>query len=388
MAVNNYGDIPDDFPTKKHLPLGSNIWGMFKLYGWEWLQHFFKEFGRTIGDLAKIRLTESIFTAREVVSGKIPEEEASKTLTYCFFPPTMAIRADLQQGTMKLLFGESSDTTFLFLDDFDKDILFALNTHIEDGYPVDYWHIISGEDDDFFDRRHMKLGYKFRNIPKKSKTLDQAAERLIDVLKDARNERTPKWNTSAYHIIITWCSAGLNMVMENSNFETIGCMFDGLASKMFYGLKNFWFNFVPVPTFIGSMARMDRQKFLKMFGGLTCESKLYLQPVEEEAHPLVKEIVPECFDFMRKRWLKGIILPWQTLGREIPKLKKLKSEEEFSHQYPDDPNGRLKGEEIGLNFDDSLKGNYLDVSWDKKREDITSNDVISSGHGRETVFKK
>jgi hypothetical protein len=266
--------------------------------------------------------------------------------------------------------------------------LFALNTHIEDGYPVDYWHIISGEDDDFFDRRHMKLGYKFRNIPKKSKTLDQAAERLIDVLKDARNERTPKWNTSAYHIIITWCSAGLNMVMENSNFETIGCMFDGLASKMFYGLKNFWFNFVPVPTFIGSMARMDRQKFLKMFGGLTCESKLYLQPVEEEAHPLVKEIVPECFDFMRKRWLKGIILPWQTLGREIPKLKKLKSEEEFSHQYPDDPNGRLKGEEIGLNFDDSLKGNYLDVSWDKKREDITSNDVISSGHGRETVFKK
>ncbi|MHA1269026.1 MAG: hypothetical protein ACTSPY_04500 [Candidatus Helarchaeota archaeon] len=386
MTIHTFGDIPDEFPTKYHIPLGSNIWGMFKQYGWDWLQFFFKEFGQTIGDLAKIRLTESIYTARDVVSENIPPEVAIKTLTYCFFPPTMAIRSDLQQGTMKLLFGESSDTTFLFINDFDKDILFALNTHIEDGYPVDYWHIIADQDD-FFDRRHMKLGYKFRDIPKKSKNLDQAADRIINILKDARNERTPQWNSSSYYIIITWCSAGINMVMENSNIETIGCMFDGIASKVFYGLKDFWFNFFPNPPFVGSLARINRQKFIRMFGGLTSESNLYIQPIEEEAHPLINETVPECFDYMRKRWDKGVLLPWQTLERKIPNLKKIKSEDDFLNQYPNDPDGRLKGSEIGVSFEESLKGVYLDIDLDTKKENIKSQPVISIGHGRKTVFK-
>ncbi|MHA1309429.1 MAG: hypothetical protein ACTSQO_00750 [Candidatus Helarchaeota archaeon] len=387
MPINTFGDIPDDFPTKSYLPLGPNIWEMFKDYGWEWLQYFFREFGKTIGDLAKIRLTESIYTARDIVSGKIDQNISSKILTYCFFPPTMAIRADLQQGTMKLLFGDSSDTTFLFLNDFDRDVLFALNTHIEDGYPIDYWHIISGEDDDFFDRRHMKLGYKFRDIPKRSKNLDQAANRLIDVLKDARNERTPQWTNSAYYIIITWCSAGLNMVLENSNIETIGCMFDGIASKLFYGLKDFWFNFFPIPTFLGSMQRVNRKKFLKMFSGLTSESHLYLQPIESEAHPLINKIVPECFEFMKKRWDKGIILPWQSLERKIPNLKKVKKESDFMAQYPNDPDGRLKHERLGISFDDSLKGVYLNVNFETKNDEIDQQSIISMGHGRKTVFK-
>ncbi|MHA1232093.1 MAG: hypothetical protein ACTSPQ_15770 [Candidatus Helarchaeota archaeon] len=386
MPNFTYGDIPDGFKTKNYLPLGTNIWGMFKEYGWEFMQHFFKEFGRTIGDLAKIRLTESIFTARDVINGEIPGDKAGKILTYSFFPPTMAIRSDLQQGTMKLLFGDSTDTTFLFINDFDSDILFALNTHIEDGYPVDYWHIISGEEDDFFNRRHMKLGYKLRDIPSKSKNLDQAADRIIDVLKDARNERTPQWSNSSYHIILTWCSAGLNMVMENSNIETIGCMFDGIASKQFYGLKDYWFNFFPVPAFFSGFQVMTRQKFLRMFSGLTCESRLYLQPIEEEAHGMINEIVPECFDFMKKRWKKGIILPWQTLHRKIPKLKKVKAEEDFVNQYPDDPEGRLKGDSIGLSFEESLEGVYLNIDFETKKEMIDSNVIISKGHGRKTIF--
>ena len=391
MTISKFGDIPDDFITKYHLPLGNNIWTMFKDYGWEFLQRLFKEFGRTIGELARIRLTESIFTARDLTTGKVPADKADKILTYSFFPPTMAIRSDLQQGLMKLLFGDSCDTTFIFLDDFDRDILFALNTHIEDGYPIDYWHIISGEDDEFFDRRHMKLGWKFREIPKKSKNLDQAAERIIDVLKDARNERTPIWKNSSYHIIVTWCSAGLNMVLENSNIETLGSMHDGLASKTFYGLKDYYFNFFPPPPFVGSMGSMNRSKFLKMFGGLTTDSKLYFQPIERAAHQMVKDIVPECWEYIEKRWSeeKGILLPWQTYNRNIPKkLRRLKSEDDFAHQYPEDPEGRLKPSDLGaISFLESCKGIYLDATWGTKRDSVSSDSIISSGHGRSTTFK-
>ena len=132
MTLHTFGEISDDIPTKYHLPLGSNIWQLFKDMGWEWMKHFFTEFGKTIHELATIRLNESIYTARDVVNGKIPENKADKTLTYAFFPVVLAIRSDLQQGIMKLLFGESADTTFLFIHDFkDGQALFALNTHLE-----------------------------------------------------------------------------------------------------------------------------------------------------------------------------------------------------------------------------------------------------------------
>ena len=386
-SINTFGDIPDDFPTKRYLPLGNNVWAMFKDYGWEFLRRFFKEFGKSIGDLARIRLNESIYTAQDIVAGKISEENSQKVLTYSFFPPTMAIRSDLQQGLMKLLFGESSDTTFLFLNDFDKDILFALNTHIEDGYPVDWWCIISDEDD-FFDRKHMKLGYKFRDIPKKSKNLDQGANRIIDVLKDVRNERTPQWKKSSYHIILAWCSAGLNMVVENSNVETMGAMFDGVAAKFLYGLKDYYFNFFPAPPMIGTMPYNPREKFFGMFCGLTSESRLYLQPIEEEAHPLINNTVPECFEYMKKRWEKGILMPWQILGRKIPKLKKIKKESDFTHQYPDDPKGRMNTEDLGISFEESLKGVYLDIDFDSRKEDVNPDTIISIGHGRNTELKK
>ncbi|MDD1777192.1 MAG: hypothetical protein LUQ65_03415, partial [Candidatus Helarchaeota archaeon] len=172
MTQHTFGEIADDIPTKNHLPLGANIWQLFKDNGWEWLKYFFTQFGKTIYDLSKIRLNESIETAREVIGGKIAPAQADKTLTFAFFPVVLAIRSDLQQGTMKLLFGESADTTFLFLHDFqDGDAQFALNLHMEDGIPVDWWLI--GQDDEFFDRRHLKLGYRLRELPKRSKDLDQ-----------------------------------------------------------------------------------------------------------------------------------------------------------------------------------------------------------------------
>lgn len=398
MVQHTFGEIADDLPTKYHLPLGTNIWQMFKDNGWEWLKKFFTAFGETIYDLSTIRLNESIYTARDVFDGKITEERANKTLTFAFFPVVLAIRSDLQQGTMKLLFGESADTTFLFIHDFEEgECLFALNLHLEDGIPVDWWLI--NRDDEFFERRHLKLGYKLKDIPKRSKNLDTAAARIIETLRDARNERTPQWNDSTYSIVLTWCSAGLNMVLEASSFEVLGFMFDGLASKTSYKLKDYYFNWWPAPPMVGSFAvggEGSRTKFLDIMGGLFTDQRLFLHPVEEEAHPLINEKAPECFRFMREKWgTIGMTLPYQTYGRVPPSMrdKKVyqnadKQPELLDTKYPDDPESRFKLEDLGLTFDEVLEGAYLDLTRDARKEDVTPDAIISRKHGRRTEFRK
>jgi len=398
MTQHTFGEIADEIPTKYHLPLGANIWQLFKDNGWEWLKYFFTQFGKTIYDLAKIRLNESIETAREVIDGKIPPAQADKTLTFAFFPVVLAIRSDLQQGTMKLLFGESADTTFLFLHDFqDGDAQFALNLHMEDGIPVDWWLI--GQDDEFFDRRHLKLGYRLREMPKRSKDLDQAATRIIDTLRDARNERTPQWNDSAYSLVVTWCSAGLNMVLEASSFEVLGSMFDGIASKIGYGMKDHWFNWWPTPPLAGSFAYgglSGKPKFLDLMSGLFTEQRLYLHPTEQEAHPLINKLVPECFSFMRNKWeQKGMLMPYQTYGRIPPDMKNKnifkKADAEpglLESKYPDDPAGRLKLDDLGLSFEEVLEGVYLDITKDSRKADVSPKKIISRKHGRYTEFRQ
>ncbi len=396
MAQHTFGEISDEIPTKYHLPLGVNIWELFKDHGWEWLKYFFTEFGKTIYDLSTIRLNESIYTARDVFEGKIPEWQADKTLTFAFFPVVLAIRSDLQQGAMKLLFGESSDTTFLFIHDFeDGECMFALNLHLEDGIPVDWWVI--NRDDEFFERRHMKLGYKLKELPKRSKNLDQAADRIIDTLYDARNERTPQWNSSSYSIVVTWCSAGLNMVLEASSYEVLSFMFDGIASKTAYKLKDYWFNWWPAPPMIGSFGyggSSAGKKFIEIMSGLFTEHRLYLHPIEKEAHPLINELVPECFSFMQNKWeQKGMVLPYQSYGRRPPQTRDKKiyknadrTPELLETCYPDDPKARFKLEDLGLTFEEVLEGAYLDLTLDSRKEDVTPEVIISKKHGRNTEF--
>lgn len=396
MAQHTFGEISDEIPTKYHLPLGFNIWKMFKEHGWEWLKYFFTEFGNTIYDLSTIRLNESIQTARDVFDGKISAEATNKTLTFAFFPVVLAIRSDLQQGTMKLLFGETADTTFLFLHDFEEgECMFALNLHLEDGIPVDWW--IINQQDEFFERRHMKLGFKLKDIPKRSKNLDVAAERIIETLRDARNERTPQWNDSTYSIVLTWCSAGLNMVLEASSYEVLSFMFDGLASKTSYKLRDYYFNWWPSPPMVGTFGSGGigfRKKFINIMGGLFTEHRLYLHPTEKEAHPLINQRVPECFSFMREKWEEGMVMPYQTYDRVPPKThdKKVyqnadKNPELLETKFPDDPEARFKLEDLGLSFDEVLEGVYLDLTTDSRKKDVTPDAILSRKHGRLTEFR-
>ncbi|MFX0137897.1 MAG: hypothetical protein ACFFDN_29920, partial [Candidatus Hodarchaeota archaeon] len=396
MAQHTFGEIPDDIKTKYHFPLGTNIWQMFKDMGWDWLEYMFTEFGKNIFELSRNRLDESVYTARDVYDGKFNENQVDKTFTYAFCPPVLAIRSDLQSGTMKLLFGDSGDVTFLVIHDFfEGEIQFALNLHLEEGIPVDWWIIKA--DDEFFDRRHMKLGIKLKDIQKKSKNLDQAADRIIATLRDARNERTPQWNNSSYNICVTWCSNTLNMILESSSFEVIGFIFDGMASKYAYKLNDYWFNWWPVPAMIGSYAYAGvsfRPQYVELLAGLFTEHRLFLHPIEEENRPIVDEYTPEVFTFMENKWeKKGMIMPYQSMKRVLPNTRNKKIYKNadknpglLDTKFPDDPQGRFNLDNLNLTFEESLSGAYLDITVDSRKKDVSQDIIISKNYGRHTEF--
>ena len=133
---------------------------------------------------------------------------------------------------------------------------------------------------------------------------------------------------------------------------------------------------------------------LDLMSGLFTEHRLYLHPTEKEAHPMINELVPECFSFMRDKWeQKGIPLPYQTYGRVPPDTKNKntyrKADTEpglLETRYPDDPVGRLKLDDLGLSFDEVLEGAYLDLTKDSRKADVSPDKIISRKYGRYTEF--
>ena len=131
---------------------------MFQHFGWEHVVRGFEKGSEFLGyEVFKYRLNEAIKTAREVLQGKI--ENPEKIIAFTLFPPGGFIRADLQQGSMKLLYGESVDVSYVGIRDDTMEASFILNGHLEDGIPVDWW--MMGPEDEMLDRRHHKYGIKY-----------------------------------------------------------------------------------------------------------------------------------------------------------------------------------------------------------------------------------
>ena len=106
--MHTYGEIPDTSGTKRFIPITRYVYRIYQHLGIEYLEELVEELsGTVLYDTFKIRLNASIQFAKSVIDGKV--SDPSKTMTYAFFPPVITIRGDLQQGTGKLLYGESND---------------------------------------------------------------------------------------------------------------------------------------------------------------------------------------------------------------------------------------------------------------------------------------
>ena len=107
--MHTYGEIPDEVRSKPTFPLLRNLFPIFLELGWDYYETALTKLTPMVHDLMRIRLDQSIQVTRDVISGKISPEMSTKLLCYTIMPSIVITRSDLMQGTMKLLFGESTD---------------------------------------------------------------------------------------------------------------------------------------------------------------------------------------------------------------------------------------------------------------------------------------
>lgn len=355
--------------------------------GWDYLRMAMEETIKNFYDIVKIRLNTAIQTSKLIVEGKL--DNYDKIFTFSLGVPVITIRSDLQQGTSVLLFGNSCDISFVVVDDYTEEIAFILNTHNESGLPMS-WYLI-GHDDEIMNRRHLKLGYKIKDIPKKTKTLNLCGKYLLDILKDIRNEKSPQWANSDYYSVIVWSGGVYNTGLEQSNYEVYNYLWEGVNIDRFTNWDRY-FTFYPFPNFLETIMRMDRRSYLLRMCGLTSKHKLYINQMQfpgicGNPGDWFKKTLPETIDKLwYKKMKEGIPTPAQTLGLEIPDWKnkeKLKTNK-LDYKYP--KGERVTPEELGVSYEDFLSGIYLDIDHNTPLDEkIDKEKIISLGMGQKTI---
>jgi len=138
MTKYTYGEVPDTYPGKQAFPLNKRLFQVYEVMGWQHVSSKYDEVASKFTyDNFKYRLDSGIQTAKSVMNGTI--EVPEKTLGYTLFPPGGFMRSDLQQGSMKLLYGESVDVSYVGLRDDTLNVQIILNGHLELLSPVDLW---------------------------------------------------------------------------------------------------------------------------------------------------------------------------------------------------------------------------------------------------------
>jgi len=384
MGNYHYGDVPDTILTKPFIPLGYNVYSLFREQGHEYLNKALNALSDKLYELGVARLDEAIMTSRALLAGTINRAEADRILLFAFFPPVITLEVDLQQGVNKLLYGEANSTAFCLINDITREIVFILCSHQEEGIPVDWW--VTGPNDELLERRHLKYGVKIRDIPKKVKSIQKVGELLMDVLKDVRNERTPQFSAAPFVVCPVYGSAASNFLVENSNWEVLCGLCDGMNAKDVYKLPDYWFCYVPWPPFVKTLSLLGRGNFAKRLAGLSTNFRLYSQPVEDEMIPYLKGLIPEVWDlnFIRKWRTRGLPTPQMTIECKLADLTKKSTyeKEAFDWTYPEN----LKPiflEDLELDIEDALHGIFLNVTHETGKDTkIDKTSILSTGYGR------
>jgi len=383
VEKNTLGDIPDDIRFKPYMPLSPNTWAIFKEFGWDLFYEFNLNSEKGCYDFFALRFNESISTSSEIVQDKL--EKPDKILSYVLVLPNVVIRADLMQGTQRLFMGDSADVTYIILKHDTQEVFALLNAHLEGGLPADWWFV--QPDDELLDRRHLKLGIKMRDIPKKMKDMRKSSEYLIGILKDIRNERTPQWASADYYGIIAYETFALNLLYEPSSYEGVLQGYDGWASKEKFGLPDYTFALVPWPQMLNMFMYQGRAEFTKKVSSMTAKGNLYIAPFEEENKKLIKEMHSHVYEWYEREKLdKGIPYPIQSLNVEFPNLKnKDDPENRFKYKYP--KGEWIKPDDLGLSNEELQKGVYLNIDHNTKvSEKVTNSNIVSIGVGKDTKF--
>ncbi|NVM02251.1 MAG: hypothetical protein HWN67_07935 [Candidatus Helarchaeota archaeon] len=388
----NFGDVPDDFITKRHMIFNRTLWKIFQQFGWEKVLEGFEVGTEAFTyETFKYRLDDAVKTAKKVISGDF--EFPEKLISYTLFPPGGFIRSDLQQGSMKLMYGESVDVSYIAIWDLEQTIYSILNAHLEDGIPVD-WYLL-GPEDEILERRHMKTGVKLKDMPKKNKGRDfnNLGKKITEILKDLRNERTPEFSSSTYMVGLTWASHAAHLPFIFSYYEALARLWDLLAAKKNTGLEGF--AYVPASPTIQMLAYMSRPDYIIKSAGLLSDHKMYIIGLEEQNRDFLLENLPEDYDlFINEKWHEGLPWPYQTVNVQTP-YEKMKKKNAWKHAQTNNtfewnyshPENFIKLEDLGMDLDQVMNGVFLDINHSIEPNSVNLKDkMISTGCGQFTEF--
>ncbi len=385
-----YDEIPDFICSKPYLPFCDFHWRLIKKAGgWEIFWDNYDEFVDQILQELVMRMEEAIALAKKIQDGSL--KNPHEVVSFWILPPVLAVRADLQQGAIRLIYGNSADITFMAAHDADKEILFAINFHFEQGLATNYWYIKPG--DELLEKRHMKLGTKLKDIPKEIPDFHGAADKICDILKDIRNEQDPEHAHSAYNTCIFFLSAGSNNGALPSNYSEYSWLWEGINIHKwgpgFYKDHNKEYSFLeplkkadtvqfyePWPPIFYQLTCLPRPIWIKRISGLLTNALMYFQYIMNldsfnKVAP-IKETILEM-------WEEGVPSPEMILNHEI---------KPFGYKYPKVKGPQIHYWDLGLKEEDLFKGFLTNITFDKKYEKFDESNLLSIGHGLETQFIK
>lgn len=376
-----YGDIPDS-EEKPYLPIMHNIWKLFQELGWNPLLKIFEDLSYNVYKIGYERMKSTVDTAKLVMEEKI---DGTKVVNYSLSPPFYTIRNDLQAGSMKLLYGESFDSTYVVsntFDDTNRQIGFLMNCHLEDGFPVDFWTV--SHDDDLLDRRHIKLGIKLRDLPARAKNYDDIGWKAREILLDVRNERTPQWTDSPYFTGACRLTGVLNCLLELSNYELFYHVYNNYNTKRVYRMKDLIFSVTPFPQLLYSGIFMDPAPFILRIIGLTTGLNWVIQGFHERNIQYLKEQFSEMwYIILTRAWERdGIPTPQVSLDWQYPNLKERK---DFTKKFTrvSTKNTRITLDDLNIDLEDAYRGVFLDYTFEDPPETLSHDSIISIGMGKE-----
>ncbi|NVM02213.1 MAG: hypothetical protein HWN67_07745 [Candidatus Helarchaeota archaeon] len=385
-----YKIIPDHIYTKKWVPLAPTVLWNLQFYDWDEYEYLVSgRFDEHLVRLFRKRMEDGLSLDRALDEGKIKRK--SETMVYWGYPPNLTIRADLHSSSSVMIYGPSHDISFCGINDITREGRFAYNIHMEDGYPTDFWFVFP--DDEALDRRHMKLGYKMKEMPKRYNDLPIAASKIRDIMMDIRNERSPEHALSSFQVSVFYMMVG--GVTKFSNWDALGQIYDGVNAKSLYNLPHFMFGYEPWPPMLNTFFALDRDQWCISLSRMLSMNQLYLQHVDKGTMDYVYKHFPEEFHRLLLSYsyqLKkiGIPLPAQTMKCIPPKYNSTSGEwERLEFEYPKGLRIFYEDPALDLSFDEATSGILFNLTHKTKNlEKVTQDHIISIGHGMDTKYLK
>ena len=290
------------------------------------------------------RVLHAIDVCKKAVAEKPPPEELIKSEWLCHLshPPAYMVRPDLGFSTTQALYGKYATTMWAHANWWTGEFTWFQGFHNEDGIPVQHWVIAVAEEllkhfdeedrrtfltpSDFMaapkhpsallDRRHLRLGIKMREMPKKVPfVMNEWLRATREIVMDLREELFPKWAHATLYLSF---SPGIYGISTQQHFwSTTGFWGDpwyALNAARLLGHPIEYYTYEPLPPIVNTLVALPKEVFCRrlteMFlmgpKGLLCDA-INKKITSKEKTPLLHGM-RELFE--KGRAFKGWAVPY------------------------------------------------------------------------------